>query len=191
MGQRELYAKGGITKWYWDFRDRAVLQYTAKADSVLDIGCGEGITLERVVRQNPNRRIIGIDPEPGNIKNCGRLPALVGSVYRLPETNWDCCLLLDVIEHLSNPLSALQRIHRALAKNGILVLLFPNYVMFFLARLACLKFKEAFAESGHVESWNLRKMEKLLGGAGFSVDMTQRLPIGVLPLHYLIVARKK
>ena len=190
IGQRELYARGGITKWYWDFRDRAVLEYTKDATSVLDIGCGEGITLQRVWEQNCKRTVFGIDPEPGNIKACGALPAKRGDAYNVPGSGWDCCLLLDVIEHLADPYKALSNIHDALAVDGRLVLVFPNDRLFFWARLACLKFKAAFMDYGHNRAFNPTDTGFALKLLGFHIEVVRRIPVSFFPLHYLIVARK-
>ena len=43
--QREQYAKGGLGRWYWDFRDRIIFNFIGPEDQdILDLGCGEGIT---------------------------------------------------------------------------------------------------------------------------------------------------
>ena len=47
--QREQYDKGGLGRWYWDRRDQIILDYIRPEDhDILDLGCGEGITLERL-----------------------------------------------------------------------------------------------------------------------------------------------
>lgn len=48
--QREQYAKGGIGRWYWDFRDRRTFFYIKEEKNILDVGCGEGITLGKLLR---------------------------------------------------------------------------------------------------------------------------------------------
>jgi len=50
--QREQYQKGGITKLYWDYRDRVIVEQI-RGNHILDIGCGEGITLEKIIRDFP------------------------------------------------------------------------------------------------------------------------------------------
>lgn len=191
IGQRKLYAKGGITKWYWDCRDRAVLRHAARAGSVLDIGCGEGITLEKIVKQNGKNAVaLGVEPNVGNIVACRDLPVVRGDVYYLPTLPWDCCLLLDVIEHLSDPGRALREIHHVLAPKGKLVIMFPNDRLFFFARIAFLKFKAAFADYGHLWKFKPSTMSGILEEAGFSIQSVEKLPCKWFPLHTLIVARK-
>ena len=191
MGQRELYAKGGIARWYWDYRDRAVLRHTEKAKSVLDIGCGEGITLEKVINQSRNRAaIVGIDPDPRNVASCRNLPVSKGNVYELPRLSWDCCLLLDVIEHLDNPGKALRSIYRALAPGGQLIIMFPNDTVVFFAKLACLKIGAAFTDYGHKWNFTPDVIRWAMEEAGFKIEATEHIPARLFPLHYLIVARK-
>lgn len=198
MGQRELYAKGGIGRWYWDFRDRAVLRHTAKAQSVLDIGCGEGITLKKLRDQVRGRPVRGTDCDENSIKACRKrgLPADLGNAYCIPyhiRGGCDCCVMLDVVEHLSEPEKALAEARRALGRNGTLAIMFPNDRVFFWARLAFLKFRAAFADYGHVRRWTRKTMTAALDEAGFSVQSVQYLPANCLPslsLHCLIVARR-
>ncbi len=197
LRQRTQYEKGGVGRWYWDYRDRLTLSHIAEQKVILDAGCGEGITLERLIRQFPDREIMGIDYAPENVAICGQkgLPARVGIVYSLPYANAsvDCCLFMEVIEHLQEPGKALEEISRVLRKNGLLLLLFPNDLLFKLARLTFLKFKEAFAPSGHVKQWSPGKMKKALERTGFRIQAVQCLPFPYWPLclHCLTVARKK
>jgi len=128
--QREQYAKGGIGRWYWDLRDERTLSYIGLEKDILDLGCGEGITLEKVLRRFPDRHVLGIDYAEEKIKICQerRLPVRQGSAYALGlgDHSWDCCLLLEVIEHLEDPGKALREVHRVLRKGGLFLLIFPH-----------------------------------------------------------------
>jgi len=196
LRQRKQYAKGGIGRWYWDFRDRRALSHIDEERNIVDIGCGEGITLEKLVRKFPDRLIVGIDYSPENVGVCKeyQLPARLGNAYELDfaEESIDCCLFMEVIEHLHDPLKALGEIHRILRKEGILLLVFPNDLPFKMARLACLKFQEAFTPSGHVKQWTPREMQSTMEKAGFDILDLQCLPFYFwrCSLHCLVVARK-
>jgi 2-polyprenyl-3-methyl-5-hydroxy-6-metoxy-1,4-benzoquinol methylase len=49
--QRAQYAKRGLGRTYWDYRDKVALSYVDERDTrVVDVGCGEGLTLEKVRR---------------------------------------------------------------------------------------------------------------------------------------------
>ncbi|MBU1205382.1 MAG: class I SAM-dependent methyltransferase [Proteobacteria bacterium] len=197
LRQREQYAKGGIGKRYWDYRDRQTLSYISEEKIIVDVGCGEGITLEKLVKKFPDRKIAGIDYSPENVEVCKehQLPARLGNAYGLDfgDASVDCCLFMEVIEHLLDPLKALREIHRIMRQEGLLLLVFPNDLPFKIARLACLKFQEAFTPSGHVKHWTPREMRKAVESTGFTIVDLQCLPFYFwwCSLHGLVVARKK
>ena len=194
--QREQYAKGGVGRRYWDYRDAAMLSRITTEKRIVDIGCGEGITLERLVRRFPDRTVFGIDRCAENVEICRRhhLPVLLGSVYHLclSSESVDCCLFTEVIEHLDHPGRALDEIARVLDKNGLLLLLFPNDKVFKLARLATFKFREAFYDPGHVKQWSPKEMVAELESRGFRLLAAENLPFYFwrLSLHHLVAARK-
>lgn len=196
LHQRAQYAKGGVGRWYWDYRDRKVLSFIRKEKDILDLGCGEGLTLEKILRRFPDRHVLGIDRSKERIKICTDhgLPARKGNAYLLDleDQSWDCCLFLEVIEHLLEPEKALREIHRVLKSGGLLLLMFPHDRLFKVARLCFLKFKEAYAPSGHVRRHSPTQMEKLLEQEGFRVEEKICIPFGfwICSLHCLVVARR-
>ena len=195
--QREQYAKGGMGRWYWDYRDERTLSNIAEERDILDLGCGEGITLKKILCRFPDRNVLGIDYEEERVRICKEhhLPARQGSAYALDleDHSWYCCLLLEVIEHLANPQKALQEVHRVLRPGGLFLLIFPHDWLFKAVRLGFLKFKEAFAFSGHVKQWTPRGMRQALKETGFEIQNVISLPFGFwwCSLHCLMVARKK
>jgi len=195
--QREQYTKGGIGRWYWDFRDRRTLSYIGDEKNILDVGCGEGITLEKLLQKFPGRNVVGIDYSPEKVRTCEQhqLPARQGNACALEfaDQSMDCCLFLEVVEHLLDPLKALHEIHRVLRVGGLLLLVFPNDFIFKVARLSFGKFKEAFAPSGHVQQWNPVAMRRTLEGVGFGIHEVACLPFYFwrCSLHCLVVARRK
>jgi ubiquinone/menaquinone biosynthesis C-methylase UbiE len=195
--QREQYGKGGIGRWYWDYRDRRALAFIRDERNILDVGCGEGITLEKLLQGFPDRNVIGIDYSSEKVKICGQhqLPARNGNACKLEfsDHSFDCCLFLEVVEHLLDPLMALKEIHRVLRKGGLFLLIFPNDWLFKVARLSFLKFKEAFSPSGHVKQWTPSEMRKTLEKVGFEIQETACLPFHFwwCSLHCLMISRKK
>jgi ubiquinone/menaquinone biosynthesis C-methylase UbiE len=195
--QREQYAKGGIGRWYWDLRDERTLSFIGPEKDILDLGCGEGITLERILHRFPDRHVLGIDSAEDKVRVCQEhhLPVRQGSAYSLDleDQSWDCSLMLEVVEHLEEPQKALREVHRVLRKGGLFLLIFPHDWLFKAARMAFLKFKEAFAPSGHVKQWTPGEMRRALQGIGFEVQTKVCMPFGfwACSLHCLMVARKR
>jgi len=194
--QREQYAKGGIGVRYWDYRDRAAFRHLVGND-ILDAGCGEGITLEKLVGQFSAARVVGIDTEPENLEICRKhqLPVQEGSVYALPfaEASFDTVLFSEVIEHLDEPERALGEIARVLRPGGRIIVIFPNDRMFMLARLMMGMVREAFYDPGHVRQWTPRQMRKALRAAGFAPVASRNIPFGLWPicLHHVAVGVKE
>lgn len=197
LRQREQYAKGGIGRWYWDYRDGRTISNIRDEKDILDVGCGEGITLEKLLRKFPDRNILGIDYSPEKVGICEqhKLPARWGNVCELQfeDHSMDCCLFLEVVEHLPAPLKALREIHRVLRKGGLLLLIFPNDFLFKVARLGFGKFKEAFFPSGHVRQWSPAEMRQTLEHVGFAIQEAACLPFHFwwCSLHCLMAARKE
>ena len=196
--QRDQYAKGGIGRWHWDKRDQLALNLVRPTDlTIVDIGCGEGITLEKIHRLFPDKKVLGIDILPENIDICRQQGCNVkqGDVYNLPlsSESVDFVLLMEVIEHLEDYEIAIQEIHRVLVSGGRLVIVFPNDKIFKLARILTLKFREAAYDPGHVRQWTPHDMRNLLNIQGFTSVFTRNIPFYLWPisLHSIMAADKK
>jgi ubiquinone/menaquinone biosynthesis C-methylase UbiE len=192
LEQREKYAKGGMGRWYWDYRDRKVMAQIGDAQTILDVGCGEGITLERLAREFPEKDFRGIDLSPHNVSLCVRsgLNVQWGDARYLPCLNKqvDCCLLLDVIEHTPEAKLIINEIYRVLRKGGKAIILFPNDRAFFLSRLLFFKFQEAFEDYGHICQWTSEGLTELM--SDYEIEKINYLPMSTFWLHCMVVARK-
>jgi len=195
--QREQYAKGGVSKSYRDYKTNLIFRNIKENhQNILEVGCGEGLILERLKDRFPERHIAGIDIEPENISICRKhgLEAIQADVYNLPFLNesFDCCLCIDVFEHLSSPLEALNQMKEVLCHNGRLIVVIPNDRNFFLARMAFGKIKEAFYNAGHVKIWSPSKLKSFLKKEGFSVMENKNIPLAFwsISLHHIIVVDK-
>lgn len=92
---------------------------------VLEAGCG---SMSRV--QLPaGRTLVGIDVEQRQLdRNTALDEKILGDLqnFATPEPGFDLVLCWDVIEHLPEPMKALERLTAALNPGGGLVLAFPN-----------------------------------------------------------------
>lgn len=195
--QRQLYEAGGITKWYWDKKDRKIIsKIPENSKLILDFGCGEGILMEKLVRRFPESKIIGVDVIPDNISICQRnnLDVFLTEVNKpihLESNSIDVILLIEVIEHLDNPMFVISEISRLLKKDGTLVILFPNDFVFALTRLLLLKIKEFKHDPGHIYQYSFEKVKNLL-----ETDFVLSYEIGIpfiffpISLHGLMVFKK-
>jgi 2-polyprenyl-3-methyl-5-hydroxy-6-metoxy-1,4-benzoquinol methylase len=106
-------------------------QYVPNLKSVLEVGCGTGDFLAWL--QSKGLDVSGVEfAESANrVKYDG--PLYVGRMedIALQDSSYDAILLLNVIEHLSDPQMVLRKIRRALKPNGVLLLRHPNSDLFF------------------------------------------------------------
>ncbi len=197
VSQRDQYAKGGIGVRYWDMRDAAIISHI-HGKNILDAGCGEGITLERVKNAFPEASVLGVDVDPENIRICDEhgLNAVKGSLYDLPfaDNSFDTSLFIEVIEHLESPEAAVEELCRVTKPGGRLIIVFPVDWAWWLARVICLRWKEARFDPGHLRQWNFHELTRLLNvaGGGAVPIVKQSLPLPFpCRLHGLVVAIRK
>lgn len=122
-----------LTPWYagmleWLRRERP-------QGPVVELGCGSGLLLERLVAENlyEPAQLFGIEQSSEAVAIARRQVANVqtGDVEaRLPFADGavGVVILAEVIEHLIKPWHVLREIHRILRGGGVLLLSFPNYL---------------------------------------------------------------
>ncbi len=93
--------------------------------SVLDVGCGPGnITADIAARVDPGR-VVGIDASEEIVAQAaGNYPYVdfaVGDVYALdfPDASFDIVHAHQVLQHLVDPVAALQEMKRVCAREGV------------------------------------------------------------------------
>ena len=93
---------------------------------MIDVGSGTGLTLD--ILQQIGWEISGIELDPRAASAHPDLPVLIGdlSTINLPEGGADVMRAWHVVEHLHDPLEALQRMRGWLKSGGELILGVPN-----------------------------------------------------------------
>jgi len=95
---------------------------------LLDVGCGNGEFLMQMRRFG--WRVQGVEPDPVAAEHarCSGLDVMPGVLEAagLPAQSCDVITMNHVIEHLADPLRALEECRRLLTANGWLVLVTPN-----------------------------------------------------------------
>ena len=92
---------------------------------LLEVGCGFGYFLDVAFEENFD--VSGLEFNPHAVERLKRkyaFPIACGALETasLPPHSVDAAVLFDVIEHLRDPFTALDRLHGALAPDGVLVL---------------------------------------------------------------------
>jgi len=185
--QRDAYRRSRLTRLYWDYKDNWMLARIPKnASHLADIGCGEGIMLERLIRRFPDRLVRGFDLNEENVSICRSygLPAMKGDVCNLPleEASLDCILFVEVIEHMPNYQEALASLYKVLKPGGTLILMYPNDKVFRFLRRMLLRFKDADQDYGHVFQCTPALLKKEAEKTGFLQQKTGFLPFLFWPI---------
>ena len=178
--------------------------------SVIDIGCNEG-WLSLLLFRLGFKRIVGIDPQPANIRKAKFLKEhfhmtnvdfiCVNAEQFSPSEDFDYAIMLGVINHVHDPVGILENIYSYTKKH--LILDFdsqcPDYVdnspePQFSTPLAGVQGNmRCFFERSHqvtsasdsnlVFQYSKRAMLLMMNAAGFS-DVMQVLPRVAMPSHY-------
>ena len=106
---------------------------------LLDLGCGDGLYSH--LSGLGKVEAIGIDPEKTAIEQAAKMTQgqhypskaprfLVGAGTQIPfkEASFDMVAMLDVIEHLPNPVAVLREIGRVLKSGGLLLIATPSWI---------------------------------------------------------------
>ncbi len=110
------------------YQAKACMEH-ARGDSLLDMPCGDGTLLEML---SPGfRRIVGVDASGVHLENARkRLPA--GEFHEAlleefdTEERFSTITMINVLEHVVDPVLALKRAARLLSEDGVLLVHVPN-----------------------------------------------------------------
>jgi 2-polyprenyl-3-methyl-5-hydroxy-6-metoxy-1,4-benzoquinol methylase len=124
----------------WNFfRNFLNLTAAKKVDSILDVGCGEGFTLNRLREKGIGKKLEGIEYSKTAIELGHKMypdtKIKQGNIYRLPykDNAFDLVLCTEVLEHLDKPEDGLKELVRVSKK--YLVISVPNEPFFMFAQL--------------------------------------------------------
>lgn len=92
-------------------------------DAILDVGSGNGMLLNRLYRMGFTN-LTGIDPFASEEKDLGAIKIFKKEIYDLTG-HYDVIMMHHVLEHLADPLAALQKAHSLLREGRSLLVRIP------------------------------------------------------------------
>lgn len=145
----------------WNFfRNLLILISKREVESILDVGCGEGFTLNRLKEKGIGKKLEGLEYSKDAIalgkKTYPDIKITQGSIYELPykDNSFDLVLCTEVLEHLDEPEKALKELIRVSSK--YLIISVPNEPFFMFAQLVRGKNWSRFGNDiEHVNHWTM------------------------------------
>lgn len=138
-----------------------------RPESILDVGCGEGIMLTRLAKIINPQKIVGIDLSKPALavakKNIptARLIQMDAMELAFADNSFDLVLLLEVLEHLRDPLQAIKEAKRVTSKYCIFSV--PDEPWFsLLSLLAGMHITRLGKHPEHRQFWSFSRFAKLV-----------------------------
>ena len=166
---------GGFRSALRDLVDRAA------PESLIDVGCGEGVVTAELADRLGGRRVMGIDLPDPRLKAAWKrnqrpnLEYRTGDACALPvdEAEFDAASAIEVLEHLPDPEAALREMRRVARR--LMILSVPREPLWRVANVARGGYLRTLGNTpGHVNHWSKRTIIGLVERHGEIEDV--RLP---------------
>jgi 2-polyprenyl-3-methyl-5-hydroxy-6-metoxy-1,4-benzoquinol methylase len=155
----------------------------AEPASLLDVGCGEGVLVQRLAERMGSRRVVGVDLEEDSIQagwsqhRAANLEyrALDGVELPFADGEFDLVSAIEVLEHVPDPLRSLAEMSRC-AERHLLVSVprEPLWRALNMARGAY--WAELGNTPGHLNHWSRRSFIELLRDHGEIAEVRSPFP---------------
>ena len=149
--------------------------------SLLEVGCGPGESSRRIIKMLKGQHFEASEFDERLVRKLLETnPAFKvsqESVYSLQrkDNEFDCVLLLEVLEHLDNPELALSEIFRVARRHVIVSV--PHEPIWSILNFVRGKYIRDFGNTpGHINRWSPGKIKKMVEKYGTIVDMHTPLP---------------
>lgn len=161
----------------WEFDAAATVIEKAGARSILDVGCGSGLFLDYLKKRLSGASLSGYELNEELLvdlarRGYGTLPADFSAADGQP-LQFDAICMMQVLEHVANPVDFVETFLPLLQPGGVLVITTPN------AEGPIKAFPDALTEvpPHHTTRWTERAFRALLKAQGLDVSGVQLEPL--------------
>lgn len=155
----------------------------ADPQSLLDVGCGEGVLTHQWARRLADRRVVGIDLEDPKLRAEWEVRTAPNLEYRaMPAENlpfedneFDVAAAIEVLEHVPDPEHTLAEMSRC-AERHLLVSV-PREPLWRMLNMARGAYWSSLGNTpGHLNHWSKRSFVSLLSRHGSVVEARSPFP---------------
>lgn len=130
----QLYPQLFAQHWWWRSRETVILtelerlQPGGRWGTILDVGCGEGLFFETLSHLGEVEGVERGGPYPGSDTDSKwRIHRAAFEDHFDPGKRYNLILMLDVLEHIDDPVQSLRRAEELLEPGGTLLITVPAY----------------------------------------------------------------
>jgi 2-polyprenyl-3-methyl-5-hydroxy-6-metoxy-1,4-benzoquinol methylase len=176
-----------ISRWALENRLTVSFEMVPKnANSLLDLGCGEGHFLAILERSFPSMMLVGVDLSEENIRYARRIlkraRLVTGDATRvnLPASSFDVVSALELLDHVNSDRALLLKVRSLLKPKGVLIVSTPDSNMLLwklIWRVWTLTLGKRW-RAKHLRRYTENELLKLLERSGFRVKRKTRAILG-------------
>lgn len=189
-----------LQRWWHYSRFEKVKEHSEIVNGkVLDVGSADGTFSKEILDYTNTESVVGIDVLETSVdwakkhwKKEKKLSFQVGNAHKLKfrANTFNAVYVLEVMEHISDPDSALKEVYRVLKKDGYIILLVPSdNLLFKITWYLVTKFWWArIWDDCHVQSFDSNNpLSKHVKKVGFKIEVDEKFWLGMLNI---VKARK-
>jgi len=127
-----IYTTPKASKYFIEFREEILHLLPEYSSRALDLGCGSGETSGHLKKIGRFGWVCGVEgsDKAAEIAENKLDQVLKGDIEKMdfpfPENSFDTILLLDILEHLVDPWTVIEKLKRLLKPGGIMIASIPN-----------------------------------------------------------------
>lgn len=171
---------------YFGWQREEMLEFVpATAHAILEVGCGQG-GFAAYLKQQRRVHVTAVEAFPAAAAVAAtRVDRLLNhgideALPLLADQRFDCIVLNDVLEHLVDPWSVLQRLRALLGPGGVVVASIPNMRYLPVLKDLVLRGQWRYQDQGvmdrtHLRFFTRRSMHEMFGAAGLTVRVARGL----------------